>query len=245
MRSLVYPSLPSGKAEYVICGENEGAIKALTKIGVNVLTVKADARLPEPIRTHADVLCCHIGRGLIFTYDADIAERLREMGFDARVAESVPGNEYPRDVPLNCAVIGRFLFANTAYADKGLLAAAEKCGIEIVNIKQGYARCSIAVIDENSVITSDRGTAAAMDKKGIDVLLISPGGISLPGYDCGFIGGCCGKFAEDGIFFLGDPLTHPDGDRITEFVTSKGINIIHTDGILCDFGGIIPVFENT
>jgi len=113
----------------------------------------------------------------------------------------------------------------------------------IIDVNQGYARCSVAVIDKNSVITADEAIARKLSGEGFDVLRIRPGCIELPGYDYGFIGGCCGKLSSDKILFCGNPLNHPDGRLITEFIKSKDIEIITTDeSNLFDFGGIVQIF---
>jgi hypothetical protein len=69
-------------------------------------------------------------------------------------------------------------------------------------VKQGYTKCSLVVVDEKSVITSDMGLAAALQRFEIDVLLISQGHVALPGLQYGFLGGASGR-AGDEILFNG------------------------------------------
>ena len=50
----------------------------------------------------------------------------------------------------------------------------------------------MAVVSNKAIITSDKVIAHEAKKVDLDVLLIPPGDIILPGLDYGFIGGCCG-----------------------------------------------------
>ena len=86
-------------------------------------------------------------------------------------------------------------------------------GLELIPVKQGYAKCSLCIVSENAVITADEGLAYTLCRAGLDVLKIIPGCIRLPGYGYGFIGGCCGKLDAATMAFAGDPLTHPDGKK--------------------------------
>lgn len=236
----VIPSLPHRAVKTALCGEND-AVQALEKLGISVIPVKTDERLPKPVSNHADMLCCHISERVIFSYDRTLVQKLLPLGIECRVSKHIPSDVYPLDAALNCARIGNLFAANTKTADKDVLDAAHEGSLEFVNVRQGYTRCSVAIVDECSVITSDLGVAQQLEKHGVDVLLIRPGYISLPGYDYGFIGGACGKTAPDTMFFAGDPNRHPDGKEISSFLSSKKVKIVHTQGDLLDFGGFIPV----
>ncbi|MBP3414312.1 MAG: hypothetical protein J6L81_03825 [Clostridia bacterium] len=241
MQGLVYPSLPQGAVKTALCGDNADAVKLLSGHGIDVITIDSNKRLPKPVCSHADMLCCHLSEDIIFSYSKSAEDAVQKSGIECIVPDIVPQPIYPYDIALNCAVVGKYLVANLNYACGELLAAAQKLGLELINVKQDYARCSIAIIDENSVITADKNIAAKLREKGIDVLLIRPGHINLPGYGYGFIGGTCGKIAEDKILFFGNPDLHPDGSSIRRFIESKGISVIAADGQLFDFGGFMPI----
>ena len=170
--------------------------------------------------------------------------KLTARGVRCVVPDRLPAGSYPDDVALNCFVVGNFAFGRRDSASPELLEFLRAQDIEFVDVKQGYARCSVAVVDEHSLITADRGLHRAMTAAGFDVLLIQTGGIVLEGYDTGFIGGCCGKLSADRILFCGDPLHHPDGEGIIDFLSERGVSAESThDGQLVDFGGFITVFE--
>ena len=82
------------------------------------------------------------------------------------------------------------------YTAPELLGKVEELGLIRVNVSQGYAKCSTCVVGEDAIITYDRGIAKAADAAGMDVLVIEPGHVDLPGYDTGFIGGASGLVTD-------------------------------------------------
>ena len=105
-----------------------------------------------------------------------------------------------------------------------------------MSVNQGYAACSCLCF-RGLVITADRGIARALD--GVcDTLLIKPGGISLPPYGTGFIGGASGADG-DKVLFVGDIAAHPDGERMVSALESRGAKCASLGGgELFDVGGI-------
>ena len=89
---------------------------------------------------------------------------------------------------------------------------------------QGYARCSILPVNEDSIITADWGVAKICISAGMNVLLIRPGHIQLTGFNYGFIGGCGGRIG-DTVVFHGNLSEHPDGNSIREFIHQRGLKI--------------------
>ena len=115
-------------------------------------------------------------------------------------------------------------------------------GLRILPVRQGYTACAVAVLDKQCAITSDLGIARHLEKNGFTVLRIQPGFIQLPGYGAGFIGGCCGKLAPDLLAVTGHLESHPDGQRMRDFIQKRGIAVWElTDGPLLDVGGVLPL----
>ncbi len=236
------PNLPDKPVRTVICGQHPAVISALGKYGAEVITVQNSRDLPIPVSNHADMMCCHCGAGAVITADEALCARLRRLGTDCRMIGAPLKDKYPGDIALNCLVTDRCAIGRIDSLDRNLLAYFEENGIKTINVKQGYARCSAAVVDKESFITADKGIAAALEAQGFEVLLISSGWIRLDGYDTGFIGGCCGKISYNTMLFCGDVLSHPDGQRICGFLESRGVSAqcIHS-GQLVDFGGFITL----
>ena len=125
---------------------------------------------------------------------------------------------------------------------KNVDAAAKAAGKIPVDVRQGYARCSSAVVDGRSVITADPGIAAALMKLGdVDVLTVEPGHVLLPGFDYGFIGGASGRVGDE-LIFSGDLSAHPDFRAIEAFADQRGVRLkCFPEFPLTDIGSIIEI----
>jgi hypothetical protein len=112
----------------------------------------------------------------------------------------------------------------------------------LINVKQGYTKCSTAIISNNAVMTSDKGIAKALSTNGIDVLLLPPGDILLPGLDYGFIGGTCGMIDERTIAFFGDLYKYAWGHEVLKFLEKHKVHPIFLGkGKLIDRGSIFTI----
>ena len=141
---------------------------------------------------------------------------------------------YPRDIVFNAIMLDGKLYSNTPYTSKAIL---ELCK-GTVKVAQGYAACSTLALGDKCVITADRSLAREYEKNGIEVKLISNGSITLPPYDCGFIGGASGV-CGDSVYFCGDIDTHTDSDVIKAAIEQNGMKYISlSDEPLSDVGGI-------
>lgn len=238
------PNLPDNPVSTVICGQHPAVISALRTRGIEVITVQDCSDLPAPVANHADMICCHCGVNSLITADEILYRELKGRGVECDLTAAPLGCTYPDDVSLNCLVTGGCAVGRVASLDRNLIDYFDRNGFCMVDVRQGYARCSSAMVDEKSVITADRGIASALEANGFEVLLISPGGITLQGYDTGFIGGCCGKISADTMLFHGNVLTHPDGQRIIDFLIRREVKAECTcDEQLTDFGGFITLFQ--
>ena len=139
---------------------------------------------------------------------------------------------------MNLFTVGKHLVGRTDKAPREVLDYAEERGYTLHLVKQGYAKCSTVVLGDSAVITADPSILAAVNTMGIDSLSISAGGVSLPGYDYGFLGGACGVFGNR-VFFCGALHKHPDGDAIAAFCCGHGFKMISlSNQPLFDIGSI-------
>ncbi len=150
------------------------------------------------------------------------------------------GRNYPDNVRLNCLYFGNRLYAKLSAADESVLAFCRERNIELINVRQGYTRCSTLVIAENAVVTADKTIEKALRRSGAEVLLIEAGDIRLEGFSYGFIGGA--GFADNGVtYFFGDITKHPDYGRIEAFCRKhhSKIEIVCKKEPLTDIGGVV------
>ena len=151
---------------------------------------------------------------------------------------------YPNDIPLNVAFTGRHIICNSNYSAEEIKAFAKKNNIEIINTKQGYSKCNLCIVNENAVITEDKGLACLLKKYQYNVLLLSSGDIYLSDNHYGFLGGASCKISEDKIYFSGDLSAHKDYEVISDFLNLYNVKAIYNKSRkLTDFGGIIQLTE--
>ena len=168
---------------------------------------------------------------------------IEKLGIDLIKGEKDPYGAYPGTAGYNAVRIGKRIFHNLKCTDKVILEKARERALKSVNVEQGYTRCSVMVLAETAMITSDKGIAAAARAEDLDVLLISPGFVSLPGEKYGFFGGVSGKSGEGVLFVLGDLDMHPAASEIKGFLAKYNIKYISAKGLpLYDAGGLF-VFD--
>lgn len=241
------PNLP-GKAAGIILGEKyAGRFNAvLADMGITPVYLPDNPSVSPGLSGHADLSVFHCGGGevLIAPYLAgsDFEGRLEEMGCKITVADIEQGSAYPKDCALNACAVGKWLLCNPDVTARELLARYEK--ERIIGFKQGYARCSVCVVDESSIITADSGIAVAAADRGLDVLKIQPGFFELPGYSYGFIGGSSFKLSGTVLAFTGTIDRHPDRGAITDFLRGHGVEPVYlSEQPAIDIGGAITIFE--
>lgn len=239
------PNLPTKMvAVAAVNGQAGEAIEALISRGVYCLKVCGDNRLPEPVRFHADMQYLHVGAGGIFCQKEHLFKGELEGIFNVAEMNKECSDKYPDDVLLNCTIIGDKIICNPKTVAKEVLDFAHQTDLTVISVNQGYARCSVCVIDENTIITDDESVYRSAGKFLNDVLLVSKKSIGLKGYNYGFIGGCSGKIDKNKIAFNGELKYHSDYKQIINFLDKHSIEPIELKkGRLEDIGGILPLIQ--
>lgn len=196
------------------------------------------------INTHPDMTLCPLYNGdvLVCKKGYDYYKKLETFGINVIKGENDIEKNYPFDIAYNVVIIDNKLFSNTKNTDKGIIKYCEDKNMEIINVKQGYTKCSTLLVDEKSVITCDRKLNEAYLEHGIDSLLVSNDSILINGFDHGFIGGCGGKISKNIMGFFGDVTKHRDFEKINNFLIERNITYkILLKGDLFDYGSLIPL----
>ena len=215
----------------------------LTQMGYKIISVKSQPFLEEPVSSHPDMLCTKLLAHLFVA--SEIAEYFinKKNIISCSREESLPKPlTYPYDIAFNCVQIGNKLLCNEKYTHKNIIDFAIKNGIQIINVNQGYAKCSTCVVSDNAIITEDESIYNAAKVNGIDTLIIRKGYVKLIGYDYGFIGGCSGLCDKNKLFFNGCIEEHPDYEKILNHCKCHGTTPISlSDKPLYDIGSIIEL----
>ena len=241
MEFLKIPNLPDRPVRGVIidsCADNE-TIENLKKLGIEPVLSYCSQNLHPAICSHPDMTIVHLGKDR-FICAPDAYDYYKSALPEAEIIRGAVNikPEYPHDVTYNVTLLGGFTFMNTVTEQIKVFG-----GGKIINVRQGYTKCSICIVSENAIITADAGIASAARENNIDTLLISAGNIELPGMNYGFIGGASGLIAPDTLAVNGDITTHPDGETITRFCADRGVKITPLrKGAIRDIGSILPIY---
>lgn len=201
---------------------NASSLLSLRREGFEPILLPPATYLQTGVASHTDMLI-FIGFGRLFCHknyyesNRELIEGIAQKStLSLTLSDEPTGAEYPLDVLFNAWLIENRLLCNERTVSRLILDAAKNERIEIINVPQGYTKCSVCPVSENAIITADKAIAEACRSAKIDVLTVSEGHISLPPYNFGFIGGASG-LCGDKVYFCGSLDCHPDSDRIKDF----------------------------
>jgi len=141
---------------------------------------------------------------------------------------------------LNALNIGNIFMHKLNYTDPNLISLVKHK--KLLNVNQGYSKCSTAIVSENAVITSDMKIGKILKENNINVLLLPPGDIILPGLDYGFIGGTCGLLDNNKLAFYGNLNMYKYGDKVLNFLKKHNVKpIFLSKDKLIDRGSIFCI----
>lgn len=227
----------------------------IASLGYEVIQNDFDLNVYDEIAAHVDVYYTKIGN-VIFA----APNKKDKVPFTVQLCTSEVGKEYPHDVPYNVCIIGNKIVHNFKYTDPIIKMYLEKNNYQIINVEQGYSNCSIAVIDNDSCITSDISIARSLVDAGIDTLYVSEPDIRLKKRTnsifvdqskmsfcdsemSGFIGGAMTRLGDQVIVF-GDINKLTNGKKIKSFIEKKGLKLHYFEGLdVVDYGGVLEVIE--
>lgn len=243
------PNLPVGKVSLaVIDGRvTEEIERNINDIGIRLIRTNRTDGLYEAISYHPDIVIHHLGGKEIIlapNIENQIIYKLEDEGFIIIIGKKPVTGTYPFDISYNVARFGNKAVCCIKYTDEILLQKLFDRGIEIININQGYAKCSICVVSKDAVITSDKGICEELQKNNIAVLLITPGNVKLFNMNYGFIGGATGSVSNSDIAFFGNIKLHPNYNEIQVFLSKYNKSIINlSKNLVNDLGTLIPLKE--
>lgn len=242
MEFINIPNIPKQAVKTVIVsGIHRNIVDYFSSVGIKVIKSEK-LHVDTPIQYHTDMQVIHLGDNsfLVEKSCESIKKSLIDVGAKVILSNKSLSTNYPNDIALNALIINKYVVGNIQYLDKNIINLQRK-DYKLINVKQGYSRCSTAIINNNAIITADKSIQKALKDK-IDILFINNGDIILKGYNYGFIGGSCGLIDKDIILFFGNIKKHKDYEKIQSFIRNYGIYIECTGkNKLEDIGGIVQV----
>lgn len=243
---MIYPNLPKKQVDKVIIGAdyNDEIYRKLEKLCIEPIFTTKSTNVRQGIQNHADLTFCPLSteRFLLSKEQTDISAELIKLGYNTEFIDEDLQADYPNDVFLNCVVIGKHIFYNPKTVSQKIRDFIKKSDLIEVAVRQGYTKCSIAPVSDDTFITDDISIGYRGAEFGFDVLIINKGDIKLRNFNYGFIGGATGKISENKMLLTGCAENLSDGDKIKKFLFKKDIELIElTDSIVEDIGSIFPL----
>lgn len=216
----------------------------LCKLGYELVEIKQSTKVYTEISSHVDIFTCKIGEKIIVEPSQYV--NMPKESVILKGCEEV-GRKYPYDIKYNVCTIGKKAFHNFEYTDFRIKDELIKKRYEMINTTQGYTNCSIAVIDDNSAIVTDKGLYKILQKHNIDVLYLEYEPdiklLNINKYSSrnGFIGGAISRVC-DKIVTFGDLEKIDKNGIIKKFIEQKGLEIIDFKGLdVIDYGGSVEI----
>lgn len=244
------PFIPLDKADAVIIDGrvNQEVLDSLKKLNLKIIKTTKCKDVEDSISYHPDIVIHPISHNTfvvapnVFDYYDD---KLSPLGIKLIKGEKFLECKYPLDIAYNVGRIYGAAIHNFKHTDKVLKFYLKKQGLKLIDINQGYTKCSMSIVNQNSIITADSVIYKKLTDFGYRVLLISPGNIDLKNQKYGFIGGSTGNLSKDTMLFSGVLKSHPDEEKIKKFIfeNNSKIKYLSKENIM-DIGTIISFKSN-
>lgn len=241
------PYLPTASVTHILGGAGLRSYeKALSDLKVTCVYSEPIPSIKSSVKSHIDLAVFPFG-GKDFILEpsqTQLFDKLISLGAHPQYVNEPIKNGYPWEAKLNCVRIGNRLFGNLETVSEKILKQCEKLSLSVCAVKQGYTKCSVAVVAKDALITDDAGIAHTAKMDNMDVLLVEKGSVCLNGYPYGFIGGCCSLLSKDILLFMGNWKTHTNAEAIFGFLRNYQIypeSLANSD--LTDIGSFIPLLQ--
>lgn len=212
-----------------------------------VTSVLPNKFLPAAEACHADMQFTKVDDRTLFC-PPEILSQYKEItscGVKLIAGESHLCRAYPGSISYNLFKAGNIFFHNVKYTDAAVKKHLLEHGYPLIPVKQGYAGCSSIAIsvfgNKILILTSDPGifrAARNADDGFYTEYFTQTDQIMLPGYDHGFIGGCCGYDRDLGLLLYGKA-----NRQLRELSAKYQFQITEiSGGPLTDIGGILIMY---
>ncbi|MBR1884695.1 MAG: hypothetical protein IJ809_07250 [Clostridia bacterium] len=210
---------------------------------IEIVKVKCKDVYAE-VSGHPDIFFTNINGKLVVAKNVNIVPKISS----GILGESVEKG-YPATAKYNVCVNNKYIICNYKYVSEEVKKLAKKENLEVINVKQGYTRCSALSLDENNYITIDLGIKKQLEKRNMNVLYVEEKNVKLLGsggkYSSmqGFLAGSLAILKNEVILF-GDKDKLKNGRQIEEFVEKLGYKFIDfKNEDVIDYGSVICIDE--
>lgn len=247
MERFCVPHLPRGRVRRAFISElmPDSMVSELNDMGVITYKLGKSKNLSGELAYHPDILLNNYKTGCwICEFNADYIPK------DFYKKEIIIESErelvdlYPSNCIFNNFRLNGTLFTGSQ-ADPLIKAYSIYDSCRMITVATNYVKCSCVIVDNDSIITSDKNIAITARKHSFNVLYLDDDDdIKLNGFSHGLIGGCAVKLDKDLLAFTGDIQGYKFGDRIVDYCKERGVDVFSLSSQpLYDYGGILPITE--
>lgn len=235
-------------SQYIIIDSRMREIEKeyLASLSLQPIEIPQNIRVYPEISSHVDIFCTRVQEMVIA--EPTVYPILSDYPFPCICGRDSVTTPYPKDILYNVCMLGKYAIHHFAYTDLVVKEWIEKTETTKIGIKQGYSKCSIAVIDDNSCIVSDESIARKLRRYGIAVLVVPVDHVDIKLWRgdtystmCGLIGGNITR-VRDQVIVWGDISHYPDALKIQAFVEERNLKMVHFAGLdLIDYGSVVEI----
>lgn len=250
LRFLEEPFIPKSKVKIMLIDgrTQEHILNKLSSFGIDFILTEKCPSVHESLSYHPDIQLHPLGNGKFVVCPElfqSLSNKLSKFGCEIVCGTNSLKSNYPEDIAYNVARIGDVCLHNFKYTDPIIRNYFQDNMLQTANVKQGYSKCSVSILNKSAIITPDKGIHETALKTGIDSLLISSGYVTLEGMSYGFIGGCTGLISPDLLAITGSLKNHPDCREILSFAKKHKVDILFlSETTPVDLGSLIPIKES-
>ncbi|MGG7143722.1 DUF6873 family GME fold protein [Clostridium nigeriense] len=217
----------------------------LSSLGLEIIEIPICNDLYESINGHVDIqfnILDKKSKKVIINKNINnnFKNNLKDKGITYIESKNSLKYNYPNDIILNALILEKYFIHNLKFTDENLL-NDQKDKI-LINVKQGYTKCSCLYVSDKALITNDSGIYNSLCKYDFDILLLPPGDIILEGLNYGFIGGTGGLINNNTMAFFGDLNHYKYGNEVISFLSKYNVKPIYLkNSKLTDRGSLFVI----
>lgn len=217
----------------------------LSSFGLEIIEIPICNDLYEAINGHVDIqfnILDKKSKKVIINKNIskNFKNNLEDRGITYIESKNSLKDSYPNNIILNALILENYFIHNLKFTDENLL-NDQKDKI-LINVKQGYTKCSCLPVSDKALITNDSGIYNSLCKYNFDILLLPPGDIILEGLNYGFIGGTGGLINNTTMAFFGDLNHYKYGNEVISFLSKYNVKPIYLkNSKLTDRGSLFVI----
>ena len=219
----------------------------LKSFGFEIIKTSPNKAMYDAIDGHPDIQMTLIGNTLFVNQKIpyEFLVSLENKNIHYKIGKKSLSLPYPSNIPFNSLVSDDLFIHKLDSTEPLVLEKANKLNLDLINVNQGYTRCSTAFVGKDSYITEDKSIAKKLASLNKNVFIKEPSNIYLRGFDHGFIGGSMSLITlnnENIILITGDIDKYRFGNDLKSFLNNINIPYLSIGkGLVKDRGSVIQV----